>query len=304
MGQRIGRLFILTALLLVPSLGEAATRTLNCSTETISAFLPRLRSGDTLLVSGTCNENVVFSAARNNITLDGQGSATINGADPTANAIIIRGRNITIKGFNITGGSRGILVNRGGEATIDGNNIHTTGSDGVQVAQASSARIINNNIHDNPEDGIIVLENATAHIGILTGSDTVASPNTIQGNGGNGINVLRTASVRVVGNTISGNTGNGINLGDNSHGDIANNVINSNTGHGVNLFRGADVRLGRDTGTTIFELPNSTSSNNTGNGIRCRLGGSADGRLGTLNGTAGTNDIAGGGTNCIDSLLP
>jgi parallel beta-helix repeat protein len=292
------------ASLLVPVLGEAATRSLDCSTGTINAFLPRLRSGDTLLVTGTCNENVVIGAGRNNITLNGQGTATINGTDPTSNTIIIRANNVTIKGFTITGGSRGILINRGGEATIDGNNIHSTGSDGVQVSDGSSARIINNQIHDNPVDGIIVIANASANIGVLTGSDTTASPNTIQNNGGSGIVVFRTASVRAVGNTISGNAVNGITVGNNSYGDIANNVINSNAGHGISLFRGGDVQLGRDTGTTIFDLPNSTTANNTLNGIICRLGGSADGRLGTLTGTAGTKDIAGGGTNCIDSLLP
>jgi len=304
MGKSIGRIIVLTALLFLPAVIEAADRALDCSTGTINAFLPRLRPGDRLLVSGTCNENVTIGARYTNITLENQGAATINGTNLTANTIVVQGRSITIKGFTITGGSRGIIVNRGGSATIDGNDIHNTGSDGIQVSENATARIINNNIHDNPDDGINVAENSSAHIGFVTGTDTDASPNTIQNNTGDGIQVNASSSARIVGNTVSGNTGNGISVGDNSRADIASNVINSNTGHGITLFRGADVRLGRDTGSTIYELPNSTTVNNTGNGIRCRLGGSADGRLGTLNGTLATNDIAGGGTNCIDSLLP
>ena len=39
--------------------------------------------GDTLSVSGTCTENVVIREEKAGLTLDGQGTATINGPDTT-----------------------------------------------------------------------------------------------------------------------------------------------------------------------------------------------------------------------------
>jgi parallel beta-helix repeat protein len=283
---------------------EAADRTLNCATGTIASFLPRLRPGDRLLVSGTCNENFTVGASFSSFTLDGQGTATINGGDPNTNVVTITGRSITITGFTITGGNTGIIVTRGGSATINSNTIQGNGSRGISVNDNASARIINNTIQNNTDDGIIVLDGGAANIGINAGSDTVASPNTIQNNAGDGVSLLRNSTARIIGNTISNNGLNGVGVFDNSFAQVSNNTIDGNGQDGVSLARQGGVRLGADTGTGIFDAPNSTTVNNTRNGIRCRLGGVADGRLGTLNGTAGANDIAGGGSNCIDSLIP
>ena len=45
-------------------------------------FKRQVKPGDTLLVSGTCNENIDLGEEVHGITLDGQGTATING-DPS-----------------------------------------------------------------------------------------------------------------------------------------------------------------------------------------------------------------------------
>jgi len=293
-------LITLTIFQLSPQIVSAADRTLTCSaSDTIQAFLPRLRAGDRLLVSGTCNENLSISDRFNSITLDGQGTATINGTDTTANTIVIRGRNITIKGFqSITGGSRGILVNRGGSAIIDGNTIHNTGSDGIQVSENGTARIINNTIQNNPEDGIRLSENGSAHIGFSAGSDATTSPNTIQNNS-RGIGVFRSSSARIVGNVIQNSTGNdGIQVFRASFADIANNTISGNAGDGISLGENSAVQLGEDSG--LFALGN-TGTNNTGFGINCVQGGSVDGLQSTITGTLGATSIA---ASCINSLSP
>jgi hypothetical protein len=297
----ISSLLIAALLLLGLSPAQAAERALACSASNkIQDFLPRLRPGDTLKVSGTCNENISIGSRFNGITLDGQGAATINGTDATANTIAIRGTSITITGFQITGGSRGIIVNRGGSAIIDGNTIHNTGSDGVQVSENSTARILNNTIQTNPDDGIVILDSSSANIGFMTGTDTSLSPNTIQNNGGNGVNVGRGSAARVAGNTISGNSASGILVNDNSTADTSSNVIDSNGDNGIQVVRNSSVRLGRDNGVGLFDSPNSTSVNNTGAGVRCRLDGTVDGQLGTLNGTTGATDL----TGCTDSTIP
>ncbi|MBI2985301.1 MAG: right-handed parallel beta-helix repeat-containing protein, partial [Deltaproteobacteria bacterium] len=272
--------------------GEPKTREVTCSSKkTIGEELRKLDPGDTLLVSGVCSENVVIPEEIHRITLDGQGTATINGPDATRAAINVRGRVITIRGFTITGGENGVMVDDGGAALIDGNSIQSTGSNGVLVNRHSSARIIDNTIQNNPGAGILVTEGSSARIGFLSGSDTVASPNIIQSNGGSGVNVTRSSQTRIVGNTISNNTDNGVLVNRGSHADIASNAINGNAGDGVLVIRNSGVNLGEDAGTGIFDSPNITTVNNGGFGIRCRINSYADGRRGSLNGNAGATSF-------------
>ena len=47
------------------------------------------------------------------ITIDGGGTATINGLNTTSPTLNVRGKGILIQNFTITGGSDGIHVNRG-----------------------------------------------------------------------------------------------------------------------------------------------------------------------------------------------
>src|SRR4029453_5404930 len=115
----------------------AATFQLVCGQQrTITEALRRLPPGDTLFVSGACNENVLIPEQVVNITLDGQGTATINGPDASNSTINVRGNGITIRNFaSVTGGETGILVTRGGAALIDSNVIQSTGGNGISVVQ-------------------------------------------------------------------------------------------------------------------------------------------------------------------------
>ena len=77
-------LFSMLGLLLSVSISESASDQLACgSHRTISEALGQLNPGDTLLVSGACNENVVISEQVVNVILDGQGMATINARAPS-----------------------------------------------------------------------------------------------------------------------------------------------------------------------------------------------------------------------------
>ena len=254
--------------------------------------------GDTLFVSGACSESVLIPEQVVNITLDGQGTATINGPDASISTILVRGNGITIRNFaSITGGETGIIVTRGGTATIDRNVIQNTGNNGIIVSLSSSARIINNTIQGNPANGILISEGSSARIGF----DTEASPNVIQKNGENGIIVTGTSNARIVGNTISGNTENGILVNRVSHGDVSSNTIDSNGGDGVLVLRNSGVNLGEDTGSGILDSPNTTNVNNAGFGIRCVINSYGDGRIGTLNGASGAVSFA---ANCVNATIP
>ena len=293
---------ILGSFLMVATSGAASFQ-LNCGHQrTISDALRRLRPGDTLSVSGACNENVQIPEQVVNITLDGQGTATINGPDASSSTINVRGNGITIRNFaSITGGETGIIVTRGGTATIDRNVIQNTGNNGIIVSLSSSARIINNTIQGNPANGILITEGSSARIGFNMPDDTEASPNVIQNNKQDGIVVTRSSSARIVGNTISGNTDNGVLVTRVSHGDVSSNTMDGNGGDGVFVSRNSGVNLGEDTGTGIFDAPNTTKVNNVGVGIRCVINSYGDGRIGTLNGVSGPFSFA---ANCVNATIP
>ncbi len=58
---------------ILSSLAEAATIQVDCSSASLQAALEKAKPGDTLLVSGTCKENLVIYEEVARITLDGQG---------------------------------------------------------------------------------------------------------------------------------------------------------------------------------------------------------------------------------------
>ena len=292
-----------TFLGLGPSMGRAQAdkHALTCGPEkTIGQTIKTLKPGDTLLVSGTCNENIDLGEEIYGITLDGQGTATING-DPSVNTITVTGRGITIRGFTITGGFQCIAVLDGGSAVIDGNTIQNAAFNGITVFRNSTAQIINNTIQNNPSSGIQVQASSSARIG-FTGppSNRVSAPNTIQNNGAPGIQVLRGSSAQIFANTIQNNGSHGVSVDRNAQAEIAACTITGNVGDGIRGMRNAGVDIGTDaTGATPqFEDDTNTGSNG-GFGVRCSIDGFVDGRLGTLTGTLGGKSFL---ESCVDSI--
>ncbi len=307
---------------ILSSVGEAATTQVDCSSASLQAAIEKAKPGDTLLVSGTCKENLVIHEEVARITLDGQGKATIEGRPDAGPTIRVRGRGITIKGFTITGGRNGLHVTGGGQATIDGNTIQGVRR-GILVNWSSSASITNNTIQNNRSTGITLVDtsfakignntiknnrsgitiaiNSAAWVGVFRPRDRTASPNIIENNEGNGIVVTLVSSARIVGNTIRNNKRAGINVTRASSAYISSNTTDGNGGNGITVTRNAQVSLGRRRGTKIFRLPNNTTSNNSGVGIRCASGSSVEGRLGSLHGNKGAKDID---PSCVDLLKP
>jgi len=288
---------------ILSSVGEAATTQVDCSSASLQAAIEKAKPGDTLLVSGTCKENLVIHEEVARITLDGQGKATIEGPDTSKHTVQVRGRGITIKGFTVTGGLQGINV-WGGQAIIDGNTVQGAARAGIFVTRTSYAGIVNNTVQNNGTNGIGISANSFGFVGALGASDKTASPNIVQNNRRTGITVARSSAARIVGNTIRNNKRFGVSIRLTSDADITNNTIDSN-GIGIRVIENSHVRLGRRRGRSgrsgLFRLPNSTTSNNSRAGIRCRGNSSVEGRLGSLNGEEGVKDID---PSCVDSLKP
>jgi len=288
------------------SMGEAdsGTHTLTCGPErTIGQAIKTLKAGDTLLVNGTCNENLVIGEEFHGITLDGQGRAAING-DSNANAISVTGNGITIRGFVITGGApQAIAITDGGTAVIDGNTIQFAARNGITVFRGSSANIVNNTIQNNGLAGIAIQSTSTARIG-WSGppNNRVSAPNTIQNNGAEGVQVYRGSSAQIFSNAIQNNASHGVFVDRNSQAEIAACTITGNAGDGIRGMRGAGVDTGTDaTGATPQFDDNTNTGTNAGYGVRCAIGGFVDGRLGTLTGVLGGVSFT---ESCVNSLMP
>jgi parallel beta-helix repeat protein len=293
---------ILLFLGLAPPKIGATTVTFDCNKGgAVGPILTRLKPGDVVLVRGTCQENILIQPELQRITLDGQRKATIKAADARRPAIQVLGREVTIKGFTVTGGSFGIAINRGATAVIDNNTIEHAAVAGLEVSHNSFARVISNTIQNNEGIGIMVLGSSSVHIGVWYTDDKIPRPNVIKNNGGDGILVLRSSTARIIGNTLSGNRRNGLTVQQASHADVAGNVFNDNGKQGILVVGNSGVNLA-DSAMRLFEQPNTTTAPNGLFGLRCEAGAYVEGPLGSLSGRSGVKDIS--DTSCIDRSSP
>jgi parallel beta-helix repeat protein len=297
-GKGLVGLLVVEAVLWSAASTRAATINVDCRTgRGIGQALSELTPGDVVLVQGSCRENVLIHSEISRVTIDGRGQATISAVDARQPAIQILGREITIKGFLVTGGFFGVAVNWGATATIETNTIEGAVHSGIEVSQNSFGRIIDNIIRRNRQNGVLVLGSASAHIGVLRSDDQTPRPNTIQDNGGDGIHVIRASTARIIGNTVAGNGGHGLAVQQTSHADVAGNAFSGNGKHGIYVIGNSGVNLA-DSGMRLFERPNTTTIPNGLSGIRCELGAYLDGAIGSLMGKSGVKDVA--DPSCID----
>ena len=272
---------------------------------TIAAALRDRRPGDTVRVRGTCRESVLIAAELVDVTVDGQGSATVRhpGASETRrHAVFIRGTRITVMGFTITGGDDGIHLSGPAHAVIIGNIITGNAGRGIHIDKSSVAQIANNTIRRNRGVGIHVTEHSYARVGFIIPPQPTLAPNIIEENGGDGIRVARSSGAWIVGNVIRKNGGSGVTLDRGSHADVVGNTIEGNSGDGVSVMRGSGVAF-QSEDSSRREGPNRTaaSAKNSGVGVRCSVGGYVDGPLGTLAGTQGAMKIDGA---CVRRAAP
>jgi parallel beta-helix repeat protein len=277
---------------------HAATLNVDCDGgAAIGSILGGVKPGDVILVQGTCRENLLIPSEVLRITLDGQGKTTIDAPDARRPAVQVLGREVTIKGFTVTGGTFGIAINRGATGTIDRNTVRNAAISGLEVSHNGFARIVNNTVERNQQHGILILGSASVHIGIIGTDDQIPGPNIVKDNGGDGIQVLRASTARIIGNTISGNGRNGLTVQQASHADVAGNIFEGNARHGIRVVGNSGVNLA-DSAMLLFTRPNTTTKPNGAFGIQCEAGAYIDGAVGDLRGKIGLKDVS--DKSCID----
>ena len=255
---------IIISAFLIPTIAQANTHKVKCSTQSITQKLNGVKPGDVVEVSGTCVENLVIPADMHNVTFRGNGTATIEPADPTQDTIRIRGSNIRIIGFTIKGGRDAVHVHYSGDARLANNTIINSTRDGVIVHAGASVRVLDSTVANNGRHGVTATESSSLRVGINRVGDTFARPNIIENNGREGVISIRSSNARVIGNTIRNNGRDGIRVDRNAHADIRANAINSNGRAAVQINVSGSIDL---TGRGYAPFPDNTGINPSP--IRC-----------------------------------
>ena len=154
-----------------------ARHTVDCDAgETIANAMSRAHSGSTIVISGTCEEAVVVD--KDGITLDGGGTAVIDGAGMDRWAVDVTGRQkVTIKGLTVQNGhASGIAI---------------TETSGVWMQDVSVRNTRRHTDYNGDGHGIFV-----GHASSLVLTGTIVADD----NAGNGITVWQSGNALAIGN--------------------------------------------------------------------------------------------------------
>ena len=182
-----------------------ARHTVDCDAgETIANAMSQAHPGSTIEISGTCEEAVVVT--QDGVTLDGGGTAVIDGAGIDRWAIDVTGRQkITIKGLTVQNGhAAGILITETSgvwmqDVTVRNTRRHTAydgDGPGIFVGHASSVVLTGTIVaDDNAGNGITVWQSGNAlAIGNFTPRGSPFPRASIQANGNGESGIFVTGS--------------------------------------------------------------------------------------------------------------
>lgn len=295
--------FSLACMLLLTLSAESATVRVHCGTSTnatINGALHHLglHGPNTIIVSGTCHENVLIQSF-DRLTLQAESGASIddpsNGNGPTVT--ILDSQRVAIQGFTINGGSPGILCGDYSLCRFSQNTVQNTADNGVFIVR-SRAEFAGDVIQNNPARGLVLREQSTARISGVTlqgnpnagadvhdGSFLYSLQSTIQNNGF-GIRSEQ-STLRIELSTIGNNSLDGVQLQEGSTAWFAvlagpNTIIGSG-------FEGVSVN---DLSFAAFDPGNSITGSLQPPDVVCNPQYSAT--------RGATTNIGGGTTNCAE----
>ncbi len=205
--------------------------------------------GDTLNISGTCAERVTITTDR--ITIDGQGSAIIDGggAPPggtSSGVITIQGaKGVVLMGLTVQNGPDGIIGRQGAAFTINNVISQDNADEGLQVDENSTARVGNSTFQRNTDEGMSVLRTSS-----VTFFGTVLS----QDNGGDGFLITHNSNVAVFAATnrvtlrAVNNADDGLTVAATSNMGLSSTslIIEDNDDAGLIIDRNASFFIGSD----------------------------------------------------------
>jgi parallel beta-helix repeat protein len=260
-------LFVALSNLVFSSLAQAKDINVPADFKTIGEALTNASAGDVIKVAaGTYAENLNIAVS---VTLEGAGAAQtiIDGTSGRAQqqpVILIRNiSNVTIRGFTIQNGRRGISTERATGLLIENNIIKQNLRQGVLFNTKSEGKILNNEISEN----LVDTDRALGRGINITDSQAVIAGNTIAKNAQAGIAVFF-SKVEVSNNQINENGLWGVFLSHNpetfdaSEGTVTGNTIRGNLGIGLFLVGSVNFTVSKN----VINSTQASSTPDTGNG--------------------------------------
>jgi Right handed beta helix region len=196
-----------------PSVGVAgadpSVKKVKCDNgQTLTEALRKAKPGDTLQVTGTCQERVTITTDR--LTLDGGGSAVLDGGVDGSGPLEFEGvvtidgvQGVTLTGFTIQNGpGEGILGIHGAAFAVQQTTVENNAASGIAVADGSTADLTDCTVKGNL-GGIDVFTSSSA---ILKGTININK------NKGNGAEVNGQSILEIRGAQVQMNDNGGIGL--------------------------------------------------------------------------------------------
>lgn len=201
-------------------------------------------------IRGTCNGSVRIE--RENVTLSGDGTATIIATDASTDAVTVVANGANLEGLTLSGGRFGVSSYGVFRLVISDCVIEDTHMDGIRVF-AGDTRVIRTTVQRAGANGVYVTR----------GGSVVASNSQFLNNSESGIYAYGNSTITANNSIFTGNV-TGVLLGTGSQGSFNNNNISSNDVIGITVAS-SQARIGGD----------NTIENNGGTGIWVYHGGLA-----------------------------
>jgi hypothetical protein len=281
---------ICTAILLWGQLAYAipGVKDANCNNGTsITDALAKAEPGDTIRIAGTCAERLVITTDR--VTLDGQGSALLNGGGGTggsfAGVIALKGtRGVVIKGLTVQNGPNGIVASGGSVFEVSDSVFQNHAGSGILITGGSTAELTN-----------CTMQNNAAGMNVLSGSSVVLKGAiSANGNAGNGMTIgggsmleIRGATVQASNNMVNGLSVTGAQAAIWAFAESQGSSItaNGNAFAGIGIAE-ANFQSGGGSG------PNTINASNNGTfGLFLPIGGTIDSPFGSIKFIASSNPV-------------
>ncbi len=250
----------------------ASAKTINVPGDfsTIQAALNAASDGDVIAVAaGSYFESLTVTKS---VSIEGVNKETTvldgsSGRSRQLPAVLVRGtKSVTLKGFTIQGGRRGVTVEQSTNVTIENNKIQRNARQGILVNESAQVQIRNNEIVENTNDTGNFVMRSIQVIG-PTAQATIVG-NTIANNTGFGLVVSFGAQVRLEQNRIANNGYVGVISIDEGHVEMSGDTIESirpgAAAPGAAASNGSGIVVDL---YSVFALKNVTIRNNPGDGI-------------------------------------
>jgi len=293
---RILALFLLVVIGAASPYAHAANLSVNCDKhESIRKALHLVaisnsKGPSTITISGACEENFVIQGMDRVTLITKNGASITDRSGGTLPVVDIEdSQKVTLQGFTINGGNRGVVCSTASICYLTANTIQGPGNFGVNVFNGARAFFESN-----------VIQNWNRGSFISGGAQVFSSNDVFQGNSGSAIVVLGSIFESV--NSTFDHNGVGIDAGGGGLG-INGGSVSGNSGIGVRLL--GNVSAG-------FQGP--TITNNGGVGVHLEDGAFAGFLSANITGNLGGLDIecspkfpitrfvarTGGITNCVE----